>query len=142
MCENSKQQRNNFSKKKIKRQLKYIEEKIKYYLKILDYNDKSELSTHKYTTKEIKEKIKILKKRKENYENMQKKLSDIKEKERSMDAGYFLTKRMSSVRAETVLFLLAYNSKRVINIVGIEKLIQEMSRLRGNNLVKDKALVS
>lgn len=61
---------------------------------------------------------------------------------RSMNAGYFLTRGLSSVRAETALVLLAYNLKRVINIVSVKKLIQEIARLRGSYLVKDVALVA
>lgn len=45
---------------------------------------------------------------------------------RSMDAGYLLTKGNSKVTSEFSLVFLAYNLKRVINIVGAKKLIAAM----------------
>jgi hypothetical protein len=40
-----------------------------------------------------------------------------------MDAGYFLPRGLEKVRAEMSLTVLAYNLKRVINIVGVSKLL-------------------
>lgn len=45
---------------------------------------------------------------------------------RSMDAGYCLTKGLKNVSGEFSLAFLAYNLKRVINILGAEKLIECM----------------
>ena len=45
---------------------------------------------------------------------------------RSMDAGYLLTKGLKSAAGEFSLVFLAYNLKRVINILGTKKLIQAM----------------
>jgi transposase len=42
----------------------------------------------------------------------------------SMDQGYFLTKGLANVRTEASLSVLAYNMKRAINILGMEKLIE------------------
>jgi hypothetical protein len=42
---------------------------------------------------------------------------------RTMDAGYFLTRRIANVTGELSLTFLAYNLKRVINILGTQKLI-------------------
>lgn len=58
--------RNNFSEKKIKRQLKYIDEKTVTYLTELDNNDVDEADSHVPSTEEIKKRIEELKSRKDN----------------------------------------------------------------------------
>lgn len=45
---------------------------------------------------------------------------------RTMDAGYLLTKGKPKVTGEFSLVFLAYNLKRVINIIGVKKLIEAM----------------
>jgi transposase len=45
---------------------------------------------------------------------------------RAMDAGYLLTKGLSKVTGEFSLVFLAYNLKRVINIMGVKNLIDAM----------------
>ena len=45
---------------------------------------------------------------------------------RSMDAGYLLTRGLKNVNGEFSLTFLAYNLKRVINILGTKKLIAAM----------------
>jgi hypothetical protein len=45
---------------------------------------------------------------------------------RGMDAGYLLTKGLKKVTGEFSLVFLAYNLKRVINIIGTKKLIESM----------------
>jgi transposase len=45
---------------------------------------------------------------------------------RTMDQGYFLMKGTKKVTTETSLTVLAYNLKRVINIMGVEKMIISM----------------
>jgi transposase len=42
---------------------------------------------------------------------------------RSMNQGYFLTRGLTKVRTEMSLSVLAYNLKRVINILGVPKMI-------------------
>jgi transposase len=42
---------------------------------------------------------------------------------RSMDQGYFLTRRLSGVRTETSLTMLAYNIKRVVTLKSVQELI-------------------
>jgi transposase len=42
---------------------------------------------------------------------------------RSMDQGYFLTRRLCNVRAERSLTMLAYNIRRAIRLLGTQKLI-------------------
>ena len=49
---------------------------------------------------------------------------------RTMNAGYYLCRGMGSVVGETSLILLAYNFKRVINIIGIENLRRKIAELR------------
>lgn len=46
---------------------------------------------------------------------------------RGMNQGYFLLKGLEKVRGEFSLSALAYNLKRVFNIVGVEKLISAMT---------------
>lgn len=43
---------------------------------------------------------------------------------RAMDAGYLLTKGIKNATGEFSLAFLAYNLKRVINIIGTKKLIE------------------
>jgi len=45
---------------------------------------------------------------------------------RAMDAGYLLTRGIKNVTGEFSLVFLAYNLKRVINIIGTKKLIEAM----------------
>lgn len=45
---------------------------------------------------------------------------------RTMNASYFLTRRLASVKAETDLIFLAYNMKRVINILGVPEIIRRI----------------
>ena len=49
---------------------------------------------------------------------------------RTMDAGYYLCRGLESVMGETSLILLAYNFKRVINILGIDNLRRKIAELR------------
>lgn len=71
-ADNSK--KNNYSKKKIDRQLKHIEEKVKEYLAALDEGDKEPEVSSKYTVEELKGKIKELEKRKAFYEGLENQL--------------------------------------------------------------------
>lgn len=45
---------------------------------------------------------------------------------RSMNAGYFLTRGLESVRAETALVFVAYNMKRAINILGVKEIVRRI----------------
>jgi hypothetical protein len=47
-----------------------------------------------------------------------------------MNAGYYLTRGMESVEAETALIMLSYNIKRAINIIGVKELIRKIRSLR------------
>jgi transposase len=67
----SNSKRNNFTEKKIKRQLKYLDEKIDIYLNELDNNDADEIDIHLPSEAEIKKRIEELKSRKDKYLNMQ-----------------------------------------------------------------------
>ena len=46
---------------------------------------------------------------------------------RAMDQGYFLLKGLRKVRGEFSLTILAYNLKRVINIVGVPRLLEALA---------------
>jgi len=46
---------------------------------------------------------------------------------RNMDAGYCLTKGLNNVTGEFSLSFLAYNFKRVINILGAKNLLSHMA---------------
>ncbi len=67
--------RNNFNEKKIKRHLKYIDEKIETYLKELDNNDNDENDIRIPATEEINRRIEELKDRKNHYQAMQDKMN-------------------------------------------------------------------
>lgn len=75
----SNSKKNNYSQKKIQRHLKYIDEKIKEYLKELDGNDDLEKGDFKLSAEELQEKLEDLKKRKETYEGYAEKLETEKE---------------------------------------------------------------
>jgi hypothetical protein len=46
---------------------------------------------------------------------------------RGMDQGYFLLRGLPKVRAEFSLTVLAYNLKRVVNIVGVPRMIAALA---------------
>ena len=71
----SNSKRNNFSEKKIKRQLKYIDDKIETYLNELDSNDANEVDIHVPSEEEIKKRIEELKTRRNEYINMQEEMT-------------------------------------------------------------------
>lgn len=66
--------RNNYSGKKLDRNIKYIDEKIEKYMKELDNTDVTEAGDKKPTSQEIAKRIQELKNRKTKYEGYQKEL--------------------------------------------------------------------
>lgn len=46
---------------------------------------------------------------------------------RAMNQGYFLMRGLSKVGVETSLTILAYNLKRLMNIVGVRKMIEAVT---------------
>lgn len=66
----------NLTKAKLKEKLEHIEKHIQDYLDELDKNDEEESGIHKPTKEELKENIKSLKKRKENYQKLQEQLEE------------------------------------------------------------------
>ncbi len=66
----------NFNKAKLKKKLKDIEEKIESYLKEIDENDNSEAHVSPPDKEKLKEKIELLKGRKEEYQELLKKLKE------------------------------------------------------------------
>ncbi len=46
---------------------------------------------------------------------------------RAMQSGYFLMRGLKKVRAEMSLTVLSYNIKRVVNILGVEKMIEAVT---------------
>ena len=46
-----------------------------------------------------------------------------------MNAGYFLCKGLAAVQAEMSLTILAYNLKRVLNILGVAALIAALKTM-------------
>lgn len=57
----------NYNAKKLKRHIKYIDEKIEQYMEELEEGDQNEANTHRPTAEEIKNRIQELKTRKTNY---------------------------------------------------------------------------
>lgn len=68
--------KNNFNKKNLTRKIKYIEEKIQKYMSQIDENDDCEETSRRPDAKEIKERPKELKNRKEKYESYQQELKE------------------------------------------------------------------
>lgn len=66
----SNSKRNNFNEKKLKRHIKYIDEKVDEYMNSLEETDQAEAGTHKPTAQEIQQRIKELQERKIGYEDM------------------------------------------------------------------------
>jgi transposase len=66
--------RNNYSMKKLERNIKHIDEKIEKYLQELDDTDSVETCNKKATAQEIKKRVQELKTRKEKYETYQENL--------------------------------------------------------------------
>lgn len=73
-ADNSK--KNNFNDKKIKRQLKHIDEKANEYIELLEQSDEQENSEIKITKEEMVKKIQDLEERKKKYEAMQKEMAE------------------------------------------------------------------
>jgi len=78
-ADNSK--RNNYNKKKLDRQLKYIEEKSEEYLKALDEGDSESGIDPKYTVEQLKEKIEEIEKRKDFYKDLETKIMNSEDNE-------------------------------------------------------------
>jgi transposase len=64
----------NFTKKKLRKALKRIDEKIEQYLNELDANDEKEAEVHKVTAEELNKKIQRLKERKVHYQQLREEL--------------------------------------------------------------------
>ncbi len=62
--------RSNYSQRKIKRNLAYLDERIEEYMKALDETDEQEAELTVPTAEEIKKRLAELQSRKQNYENM------------------------------------------------------------------------
>ncbi|NLL67706.1 MAG: transposase [Clostridiaceae bacterium] len=73
-ADNSK--RNNYNRKKIDRQLKYIDEKINEYLNALDDGDKEPEEKPKYTIAEMQKKIEELNERKSFYTDLEQQMEN------------------------------------------------------------------
>ncbi|MDD4730254.1 MAG: transposase [Dysgonamonadaceae bacterium] len=73
-ADNSK--RNNYNKKKIDRQLKYIDEKINEYLNALDNGDNKPEEKPRYTMQEIQKKIEELNERKSFYTDLEQQMKN------------------------------------------------------------------
>jgi len=73
--------KNNYNTKKLKRHLKYLDEKIEKYMQELDHHDITEASLEKPDVNTIKERIQQLRDRKEKYESYQRKLKQSGENE-------------------------------------------------------------
>lgn len=80
----SNSKRNNYNAKKLKRHIKYIEEKIDSYIKQLEKTDADEEDIRPLSAEEIKNKIKELRNRKKQYEELEEKLEKSGQKETSL----------------------------------------------------------
>jgi transposase len=79
----SNSKRKNYSKKKLARNINYINEKIADYLTELDETDQVESDDHRPDAKEVQERIKQLKERKAKYQSYQDNLEETKQNELS-----------------------------------------------------------
>ena len=78
-ADNSK--RNNFNQKKIDRQIKYIDEKTTEYLIALERCDSNEETHQTYTPEQLNNKIELMKQRREQYEQISKRLEETGDRE-------------------------------------------------------------
>jgi len=74
----------NFTRRKLKRLVQRIDEKVERYLQALDENDAQEPNIYKPTAQELREKIDALKKRKEELAALQKQLEESGESQVSL----------------------------------------------------------
>lgn len=68
--------RNNYSKKKLDRHIKYVDEKIEKYIEELDKTDEAESCNKKPDAKEIQKRLKELKNRRVKYETLKEELKE------------------------------------------------------------------
>lgn len=68
--------RNNYNEKKLKRHIKYIDDKIDQYIENLEAGDAAEAGTHRPTAEEINQRIKELEKRKFKHQEKLKSLQN------------------------------------------------------------------
>lgn len=77
----SNSKRNNYNEKKLKRHIKYIDDKIDQYIADLEAGDAAEAGTHSPTAEEISKRIEELKERKLSYEEKLEILQNSEDKE-------------------------------------------------------------
>lgn len=66
----------NFNEAKLKKAIKEIEEKVDHYFKELENNDKEEAHVAQHSAEDIKDKIKLIKDRKERYQSLLRNLKE------------------------------------------------------------------
>ena len=102
--------KNNFNEKKLKRHIKYIDEKINQYMSELEQGDQNEENIHKPTAEEINQHIKELQERKENYEE---KLQNIEQSDINEISTIDPDSRQMSVNNNGIE--IAYNVQTVVD---------------------------
>ena len=103
----------NFTKNKMQTRQERAARHIARYLAELDDADQSERPMPEAKTRHLKEKVKALR--------VEHPFGTLK---MWMGATHFLTKTLPRVRAQMSLHVLAYNMKRVINILGVSAFIK------------------
>jgi len=77
----SNSKKNNYNDKKLARHLKYINEKISEYMKMLDETDDDESNNRRLTSEEIEKRIKELSDRRAKYEDIKEQIAQNEKKE-------------------------------------------------------------
>jgi transposase len=127
----------NITSGKLEKRLEFIDEKIEKYLTDLDKNDAEEPDTSKYTKEEIEEKLKILRGRREEYQNYQRELQEAGETQKS-----FTDPESRLMKTSNGGFDVCYNVQIVVDpeshLVGAVEVTNECNDMGLLSVVTDK----
>jgi hypothetical protein len=118
----------NFSPKRLEQRIADIDTQIAAYLKQLDRQDREEASSETGKPEEFQDKLRRWQERKQRYQSYQQLVEHpFGTMKHWMEQGCFLMRRKEKVATEMSLTVLAYNLKRVLNLVGTQKLIAALA---------------
>jgi len=92
----------NFTRRKLRSKLRRIDDKIEQYLQDLDKFDEEEMDTYQPTAEELQAKIEALKKRRQDYQDMQDQMEDTGESQISLTDGDARSMFAGTGQAQTV----------------------------------------
>jgi hypothetical protein len=111
----------NFNPTKPARIIKAIDERIAAYPAEMEKQDRAEPSVAETSVEELRAKIEHLRERPQFHRNLIEELREARDESRILPAAW-----AEEGGAEMSLTALCYNLKRVLNIVGVEKMVREV----------------